>query len=147
MKRSLLRALARFAAPAAVLGAAFILVLYNAALPTSLTELQAYGPYLMFALGAALAAAFNRGRALLALLVLAIGYAAQQAWLLQGLDGQVARAVYAGLVVFVPLDLALLALLPERGTFNRHGALRLAVIAAQAAFVAWIAAALVNAAS
>lgn len=118
-----------------------MLVLYNAALPPSLTELQAYGPYLMFALGAALAAAFNRGRALLALLVLAIGYAALQAWLLQGLDGQVARAVYAGLVVFVPLDLALLALLPERGTFNRHGALRLAVIAAQAVLVAWAAAA------
>ncbi len=141
MKRFLLRALAHFAVPAAILGAAFILVLYNSALPPSLVVLQVYGPYLMFAIGMALATAFNRGRAVLALLVLAIGYAALQAWLQQGLEGPVARAVYAGLAVFVPLDLALLALLPERGTFNRYGALRLAVIAAQAAFVSWVAAA------
>ena len=141
MKRLLLRALAHFAAPASVLGAAFIFVLYNSALPPSLVELQVYGPYLLFGIGAALAAAFNRGRAILAFLILAIGYAALQAWLLRGLDGLTARAVYAGLAVFVPLDLALLALLPERGMFNRHGALRLAGIAAQAAFVAWVVAA------
>ena len=141
MKRSLLWALARFAVPAAVLGAAFMLVFYNSALPPSLVVIQGYGPYLMFALGTALAAAFNRGRAVLALLILAAGYAALQSWLQQGLEGQTARAVYAGLAVFVPLNLALLALLPERGMFNRHGALRLAIIAAQAAFVAWVAAA------
>jgi diguanylate cyclase (GGDEF)-like protein len=135
----LLRATAPFAVPAALLAVAFALVFYNGSLPPSLAGLKVYGPYIAFALGAGLAAAFNRGRAFLALVVLAGTYGAQQAWLLQPLDTPVARAVFGGLTVFVPLNLALLAILPERGAFNRHGGLRLAVVALQAAFVAWAA--------
>jgi diguanylate cyclase (GGDEF)-like protein len=139
--RGLIRASALIAVPVALLAAAFALVFYSSALPPSLAGLKIYGPYILFALGAALAAAFNRGRALLALAVLAGAYCAQQAWLQQEFDAPMARAVYAGLAVFVPLNLALLALLPERGTFNRHGALRIGVIGLQAAVVAWAAAA------
>jgi diguanylate cyclase (GGDEF)-like protein len=139
--RGLIRASALVAVPVALLAAAFALVFYSSALPPSLAGLKIYGPYILFALGAALAAAFNRGRALLALAVLAGAYCAQQAWLQQEFDAPMARAVYAGLAVFVPLNLALLALLPERGTFNRHGALRIGVIGLQAAVVAWAAAA------
>lgn len=68
-----------------------------------------------------------------------MGYA-QQAWLQQGLDAPRAQAVYAALTLFVPLNLAMLAVLPERGTFNRHGALRLAAIGLQVALTAWAAA-------
>lgn len=139
--RALLRALALFAVPIALLAAAFALVFTSAALPPSLAGLKDYAPYIVFALGAALAIVFNRGRAVFALLTLAIAYGAQQYWLQQELDAVAARAVYAALTVFVPLNLALLALLPERGTFNRHGALRLGAIGLQAALVAWLAAA------
>jgi len=138
---ALLRVLAQFAVHAALLGAGFVLVLYSAALPASLAGLKVYGPYLLAAAGAALALAFNRGRAVLALAVLAAAYGAQQLWLVEGLGTLAARAVYAALAVFVPLNLAALATLPERGTFNRHGALRLAVLLAQAAFTAWVIAA------
>jgi len=136
---ALARASMLFALPLALLVAAFALVFYSSALPPSLAGLKIYGPYILFVLGAALAAAFNRGRALLALMVLACAYGAQQAWLQLSLDSPVSRAVYAGLTVFVPLNLALLAVLPERGAFNRHGALRLAVIALEIAFIAWAA--------
>jgi diguanylate cyclase (GGDEF)-like protein len=135
---ALLRTLAHFAVPAALLAAAFALVFYSAALPASLAGLKVYAPYIVFGVGAALAVGFNRGRALLALITLAAAYAAQQLWLQKGLQGPPARAVYAALIVFVPLNLAALAMLRERGIFNRHGAARLAVIAAQAVLTAWV---------
>ena len=137
--RGLIRTLAPYAVPVALLAAAFALVFYSESLPPSLAGLKVYGPYIVYALGAALALSFNRGRALVALTVLAGAYAAQQAWLQQGLDNPAARAVYAGLTVFVPANLAVLAMLPERGTFNSHGVLRLGVIVLQAVFVFWAA--------
>ncbi len=137
--RGLIRALALSAVPVALLAAAFALVFYSDALPPSLAGLKVYGPYIVFALGAALALAFNRGRALLALIVLCGAYGAQQVWLQQGLDAFSARAVYIALTLLVPLNLAALALMPERSTFNRHGALRLGAILLQAALTAWMA--------
>lgn len=136
--RALARVPALFAVPAAILGAGFVLVYYSAALPASLAGLKVYGPYILAAAGAALAVAFNRGRVVAALAVLAAAYGAQQLWLAEGLGAFPARVSYAALTVFVPLNLAALAVLPERGTFNRHGALRLAVLLAQAAFAAWV---------
>ena len=139
--RALLRTLAPFAVAAALLAAAFAFVFYSAALPASLAGIKVYGPYIVFALGAALATGFNRGRAVFALLALVIAYAAQQAWLQQGLNVFPSRVIYAGLTVFVPAFLALLAVLPERGALNRHGVVRLSVILALAAFTAWVVAA------
>ena len=136
---ALLRALAPFALPAALIAAAFALVFYSAALPPTLDGLKLYGPYIVFVLGAGLAIAFNRGRTLLALVVLCGAYGAQQLWLQHGLATLPARAVFLGLTLFVPLNLALLAVLPERGVFNRHGALRLGALAVQAIVVAWAA--------
>ena len=138
--RLLLRTFAPFAIAAALLAAAFVFVTYSAAVPASLAGVKVYGPYIVFALAAALSTAFNRGRALFALLALVIAYAAQQAWLQQGLDSFSSRTVYAGLTVLVPAYLGLLAVLPERGTLNRHGVARLCVIAALIAFTAWVAA-------
>jgi diguanylate cyclase (GGDEF)-like protein len=137
----LLRSFALFAVPIALLAAAFALVFYGDALPPSLAGLKTYGPHIVFAIGVVLAAAFNRGRAVLALIVLIAAYAVQQTWLQQALDVPQARAVYAALVMLVPLNLALLALLPERGLFNRHGLLRLGAIGIQAAFIIWVVAA------
>jgi diguanylate cyclase (GGDEF)-like protein len=138
--RALLRTFAPFAVAAALLAAAFIFVSYSAAVPASLAGVKVYGPYIVFALAAALATAFNRGRALFALLALVVAYAAQQAWLQQGLDAVSSRAVYAGLTIWVPAFLGLLSVLPERGTFNRHGVVRLCVLVAIIAFTAWVAA-------
>lgn len=138
MTRALLRALALLAVPVAVLGAAFALVFYSAGLPPSLAGFRLYSPHILFVLGLTLAVAYGRGRAVLALIILAAAYASRQWWLQEGLDTFHARAVYAALAIFVPLDLALLCLLPERGTFNRQGALRFGVLLAQVVFTAWI---------
>ena len=124
--------------PAAVLAAAFLVVLYSGALPASLSGLVGYAPYLVFAIGAMLAITFKRGRVLAALIVLVIAHGAHELWLQQGLADFRARTIYLALGVFVPLNLSMLAFLPERGTLNRHGALRLAVLAVQIAITAWL---------
>ncbi len=133
--------LLRFAFPAAILIAAFAFVFFSPELPPALGALGAYGPYFVFAAGAALAVAFNRGRALFALITLVAAYAARQSWLEGGLATPEARAVYLAMTVFVPLNLALLAVLPERGAFNRHGVLRLGLIAVQIVLTAGLIAA------
>jgi len=124
--------------PAAVLVAAFLFVFYSSALPQWLAGLEPYGPYIVFAIGSALGLTFNRGRVLAALVVLIVAYVAQQLWLQHGLLDLRARTVYLALGLFVPLNLGLLAFLPERGTLNRYGALRLAVFAGQVALTGWI---------
>jgi diguanylate cyclase (GGDEF)-like protein len=135
---ALLRTLAHFAVPAALLAAAFALVFYSAALPASLAGLKVYAPYIVFGVGAALAIAFNRGRALFALVTLVIAYGGQQLWLQKGLASLPAQAVYAAITVFVPLNLALLAVVRERGIFNLHGVTRLTFIAAQVVLTGWV---------
>jgi diguanylate cyclase (GGDEF)-like protein len=134
----LLRALGLPVVPVAILAAGFALVFYSPALPRSLAGFSIYSPHIMFVLGLALAVGYGRGRAVFALLVLATAYASRQWWLHEGIDGFHARAVYAALTIFVPLDLALLSVLPERGVLNRHGALRFGVYLAQIAFTAWV---------
>jgi len=139
--RALLRTLALLVVPIAILAAGFALVFYSSALPRSLAGFTIYSPHIMFALGIALAVGYGRGRAVLALVILAAAYASRQWWLQEGLDTFYARAVYAALTIFVPLDLALLSVLPERGSFNRHGALRYGVLLVQVALTAWVIAA------
>ena len=136
--RTLLLLLARLAFPVGLLAGAFFAVFFSEGIPPSLAGLKIYGPYIAFAAGAALACGFNRGRALFALATLVLAYAVQQSWLQEGLAGPGARAAYVALTVFVPLNLALFAVLPERGVFNRHGLMRAAAIAAQVAVAGWV---------
>lgn len=131
-------AVLNLAIPGAVLLAAYALNPYAGALPSSLAGLKVYGPYVFLALGGAVSLAFRRGRALFAMLTLAIAYVSFRIFLQSGQDEFVAYAVFSVLCLFVPANLAALSLLKERGTFNRHGLQRLGIIAAQIAFAAWI---------
>ena len=117
-----------FALPLGLLAACALLMRSTPALPDFLAPLRLYGPYL--ALGAALivSLAFKRGRALFAVLTLLLAYAGFQLFLAQGLQGFPARTVYAALWLFVPFNLALLSVLPERGALNAFGARRLILL-------------------
>lgn len=125
------------ATPAAVLVAAYLLVPHVNALPASLTGLKVYAPYLLLALGGVVSLAFRRGRTLFALLTLAVAYIGYRSFLQPGSPEFTAYTVFAALCVFVPLNLAALSVLRERGIFNRHGVQRLAFILLQLAFAAW----------
>ena len=132
------RTLLNFAIPASVLIAASVLVLRIADLPASLAGLKIFGAYVLLALGCVVGLAFRRGRVVFALLSLVIAYVSNRWYLQPAPDGFTARTVFVALCVFVPLNLGVLSLLKERGTFNIHGLQRLAVILLQMAFTSWI---------
>ena len=89
-------------------------------------------PYAVFFMGALLAWRFQRNRLLLALLVLTFATAAF-GMRAGSVTGQVAVRATA---LLLPLNLAALALLPDRGTFTLVGLLRLGGVVVQVTLVA-----------
>jgi GGDEF domain-containing protein len=126
------------AVPVAVLIAAWLLVPGVSALPASLAGLQIYGAWGVLALGSIVSLVFRRGRVLFALLVLAIAYLCYGIMVRDELAGFRAHTIFVALTVFVPVNFAVLCVLPERGAFNVHGLQRLGVLAAEALFTVWV---------
>jgi hypothetical protein len=118
---------------------AYALLPHLSGLPASLSGLVAYGAYVVLALSLLIGVAFRRGRVFLAVLTLAIAYAAFGRYLQAAIPESTVFAVFGALCLFVPLNLAALSLLKERGTFNRHGLARLAVLVLEVALAAWMA--------
>ncbi|MCC7547754.1 MAG: GGDEF domain-containing protein [Burkholderiales bacterium] len=108
-------------------------------LPTSLAGLRVWGPAMVLFLGATLALTFNRGRMVVAALSLAGAYLAYHLQFRQGMDAFTGRAVYAAACVLVPLNLAALSLLHERGIFTFYGMRRVLALLLQAVLIGWIA--------
>ena len=135
---SVLRGITAFAVPAAILVTAQVLVAQVAALPPADAALAAHAPELLLALGALLAAAFQRGRIFFAMVTLAVAWFAYRGYLSRGIAGFPARAVFALLCICVPLNLTALALTQERGIFNLHGLLRAGVILLQCGVAVWL---------
>jgi len=115
-----------------------VLATRGPALPVTLSGLRTFGPYAALALSAAISLWFGRARAVLAVLCIALAYAAYRSLLGFGLQAPDARTAFAALCVFVPANLALFSLLSERGLFTVFGLRRLLVIATQLAFTFWL---------
>jgi GGDEF domain-containing protein len=130
--------LRNLAPPAAIIVAAWLLVPHAAQLPPSLAGLRSVGAYAALALGGIVGLVFRRGRIVFALLTLALAHECYGLLVRDGLAGFRAHSVFAALGVFVPLNLALLCVLPERGIFNVHGLQRLGVLAAEGLFTLWV---------
>jgi GGDEF domain-containing protein len=126
------------AIPTAILLAAYFAVPRVSELPASLAGLRVYGAYVVLALGILVGLAFRRGRIVFALLSLAIAYVCYRVTLQFGLANFAARTLVAALCVFVPFNLGMLSMLQERGTFNRHGLQRFAVMLSQIGVTAWV---------
>ena len=93
---------------------------------------------LTLVLAGVLALAFNRGRALFGIASLAVAFVAFKLQVQTGTGTFTGRTVFSALCVFVPLNLAALVLLHERGIFSFYGVRRGGTIALQALVVAWI---------
>ena len=119
---------ANFTLPLGVLAAFALLIRATPELPAPLASLRLVLPYLALGAGLLVSLAFKRGRALFAILTLLPAYAAFSQFVPQGLSGFPARTVFAALCLFVPLNLALFTVLPERGALNSYGARRLILI-------------------
>ncbi|MDP2241890.1 MAG: GGDEF domain-containing protein [Burkholderiales bacterium] len=133
MSPAIYRVLQALLVPAFILGLAYAAITFGSALPDSLAGLRVHGAVIALTLSIAVSIAFGRGRVVFALLSLALAYAAYRHFPLADLAGPAARIVFAALCLFVPVNLALMALLPERGALTGPAMRRLALIAAQAA--------------
>jgi diguanylate cyclase (GGDEF)-like protein len=127
-----------FVLPLGVFGLALVTVPLAQRLPPALAGITTWGPLWALVLAAVLASIFNRGRIVFAVLCLMLAFAAIHAGLLEPLESFHARATFTALSLLVPLDLAALVLLRERGVFNLYGMRRLGAIALQIAAVAWV---------
>src|SRR6266576_2010093 len=113
--------------PEGLLLLATVLALRLDAVQDSLPGLAHFYPYAVFIVGALLAWRFQRSRLLFALIALALA-----TWALQVRGaGAAGRLVFAATALLLPLNLAGLALLADRGTLTPFGLLRLGAIAAQ----------------
>jgi len=139
LMHALTRSLASFIPPLIILALAhWFGPLLARHLPMSLIGLRVWGPAMVLFLSATLALTFNRGRMVFASLSLAGAYLAYQLQFLHALDAFAGRAIYAAVCVLVPLNLAALSLLNERGIFTYYGARRGLALALQAMLTVWI---------
>jgi len=136
--KATVRGISGFLWPVLLLVAAQFLVPLVALLPPSLAGLKTWGPILALALAGAMAVGFNRGRVAFAVVSLACAFIAYKLFLQHGETDFPARAVFAALCLFTPLNLTILAVLRERGVFTFYGARRLGTIVLEVVLMAWV---------
>lgn len=117
-----------------LLGAA-IAALHLDALREPMRQFAPFAPIVVFGLGFLLALRFQRSRLVFALVILAL--------LEWGLDrtrsGEVGRFVWQAAAVLLPLNLAAVMLMTERGIFTRIGLARIVIMLAQVGAIAAVA--------
>ncbi|UCH47749.1 MAG: GGDEF domain-containing protein [Betaproteobacteria bacterium] len=127
-----------FIAPAVVLLIATAAVTFLSAQASAAIHLL---PAIVLPIGIALSLWFNRGRAFLALVSLFCAYAGYVLASYYGAEPFARRAVLSGIAIFVPLNVALILFLPERGVFHFRSYRWLLLIVVECLLVAWIASA------
>lgn len=132
---SQLKAAVLFVTPVLVAIIAYLTAPAVADLPPELAGLRRLGPIVALVFAAAMAITFTRGRVLLAVLTLAFAYAGFELAAHEVAGSHFAKTIHAGIAILVPLDLAALSLLRERGLATRWGMRRLGAILFQAAAV------------
>jgi diguanylate cyclase (GGDEF)-like protein len=134
-----LRELKPFAAPGAIMLLAVVAVVAGRKLPVTLSGLGIYGPYALCLTGVLIALWFNRGRAFLTLLSLLIAFAGFRLALIAGNGSFAARAAFTGVALFVPLNILILLLLPERGIHYFRNYRWLLLVLVEVLITAWVA--------
>lgn len=132
------RAFGNFVLPLSVVCAFALLADNFASLPAFLAELLVGVPYYMLGLGLILSVAFKRGRVLVTTLALIIAYAGFRFLIESGSNSLAARTIYLALCIFVPVNLAFLSFLQERGALNPYGGRRLILLLIEIGVVAAI---------
>lgn len=130
-----LKAAVLFVTPALVALVAYFAAPAVADLPPELSGLRRLGPIVALVFAAAMAITFTRGRVLLGVLALALAFAGFELAAHAGPTSHLARTIHVAIAILVPLNLAVLSLLRERGLASRWGVRRLGAILLQALFV------------
>lgn len=132
-----LLALSRLILPVLLLTLAWYLLGQVHLLDASNRSLLGYLPYLLSGLAVVLSLQFNRSRLAASSVLLAGAFWAIQNFLQSSLSGDQAYFVYVSMSTLLPLNIAILALLPERGLWNHFGFLYLLIAPAFGAFAFW----------
>jgi diguanylate cyclase (GGDEF)-like protein len=127
------------AMPLAVLVIAGIAASISHRLSSSLGNFEEFGPYAVLLIGTAIALWFNRGRAFIALISLLVAFIAFRISLAFGRDDFPVRAVLTAAAIFVPANILLVLLLPERGIVHFRNYRWLLLGLAEVLITAWIA--------
>jgi diguanylate cyclase (GGDEF)-like protein len=125
--------------PGALLLVATTVALQAAGLRAAAAPIVPAFPITVLAGGILLAWRFDRSRLVLALAMLLLTERSLLAWApLGGAGGEVGRVIFGALTLLVPLNLAALGWLPERGLLARPGRIALGVFAAEIVLLALI---------
>lgn len=124
--------------PLAVLAAAGVVVITGRWWPESLAGVGVIGPYVILLLGAAVSLWFNRGRLFIALASLLLAYTGYQIALISGVSAFPARAMLTVISIFVPLNILIAFVLPERGISYFRNYRWLLLLLIEVIIAAWI---------
>lgn len=139
MRSLLAKTLYSLALPGGLLLLVAAVVLQNALLPASAAPLLHFYPYVVFAAGLLLGLRFNRGRVLLALLILALADRSLLFFFWDKAEAlHIGHTIFNAIAILLPLNLIALSLMSERGTLSTSGRMRLGMVAAQLLAVAVI---------
>ncbi len=133
-----MRQLLPLAVPALVLAAAALALPQLDRLASPWHDLIEYLPYLLFGTAMLLGYHFNRGRVVLATLMLFSCYAIYRTFPGSETSTFTSRLLFAALAFLLPFNLTLFALMRERGVLTMAGRLRLGFLLCQAGVVAWL---------
>ena len=123
--------------PGALLLVATTIALHPTGLRNAVAPIIPAFPITVLAGGILLGWRFDRSRLVLALAVLLLTERSLLAWApVSSAGGETGRAIFGALTLLVPLDLAALAWLPERGLLARPGRLALGLLAAEIVLLA-----------
>jgi diguanylate cyclase (GGDEF)-like protein len=125
--------------PAAVLIMAGIAASISQTFSTTLASFGVFGPFAVLIIGTSIALWFNRGRAFIALMSLLVAFIAYRIAFNFGENAFPVRAVLTAAAIFVPANILLVLLLPERGIihFRNYRWLLLGIV--EVLITAWIA--------
>src|SRR5947207_830857 len=121
-----------FTMPGGLLLASAVALTRFPVLPPSASQVFLWLPYAVFAIGALLSWRFNRSRVLMAMVALAVVYAAIVFYVFQQTaNPDAATTIFAAVALLLPMNLALFSTMQERGIASFVGGACLALIGLQ----------------
>ena len=127
------------AVPLAILVMAGIAASVSHRFSSTLGNFGVFGPYTVLVIGTAIALWFNRGRAFIALVSLLVAFTAYRISLSFGEGDFAVRAVLTAAAIFVPANILLVLVLPERGIVHFRNYRWLLLGLTEMLITAWIA--------
>jgi diguanylate cyclase (GGDEF)-like protein len=124
--------------PTAILIATWFFIPHIPDLSPGRQDLVMLAPYFVTAMGLFLSVHFHRGRPFMALLMLVLFYWSSQTLIVTERFEPGLNEIFQAFILLIPLNIALLTIMRERGVFSTVGRMRLIFLVVQAFGVFWL---------